>query len=118
MRLLRAFLLIVVVAAAVAMAPAAAAARPVVRVIELDNDINPVTAEFVVGELEDANNGDFAAIVIELDTPGGLSTSMNKIVKAILASKKPVIVYVGPEGARAASAGVWIGQAADLLAMA
>ena len=88
------------------------------RVIELVNDINPVTAGFVVDELERANRGDFAAIVIELDTPGGLSTSMNDIVKAILASKTPVLTYVAPEGARAASAGVWIGQASDLLAMA
>ena len=53
-----------------------------------------------------------------MDTPGGLSESMRKIVKAELASKVPVIVYVSPDGARAASAGVWIGQAADILAMA
>src|SRR5215208_6451564 len=118
MRLLRAFLLCVALFAGIATAPAAAAERPIVRVIELDNDINPGTANFVVDELERANDGDFAASVIELDTPGGLSTSMNDIVKAILASKKPVIVYVAPEGARAASAGVWIGQAADVLAMA
>ena len=53
-----------------------------------------------------------------MDTPGGLSESMRKIVKAELASKMPVIVYVSPDGSRAASAGVWIGQAADILAMA
>jgi membrane-bound serine protease (ClpP class) len=53
-----------------------------------------------------------------MDTPGGLSESMRKIVKAELASKIPVIVYVSPDGSRAASAGVWIGQAADILAMA
>ena len=56
--------------------------------------------------------------MILLDTPGGLSESMRKIVKKELASKIPVIVYVSPDGARAASAGVWIGQAADILAMA
>ena len=56
--------------------------------------------------------------MILLDTPGGLSESMRKIVKEELASKIPVIVYVSPDGARAASAGVWIGQAADILAMA
>jgi membrane-bound serine protease (ClpP class) len=117
-RLRRAFLLLLAVAAFVAASPVGAADIPVVRVIELDNDINPVTAEFVVDAIAEANRGAFAAIVIELDTPGGLSTSMNTIVKAILASKKPVLVYVAPEGARAASAGVWIGQAADLLAMA
>jgi membrane-bound serine protease (ClpP class) len=119
MRLLQAFLVAVAIAAAGVVSPAGAAEqRPTVRVIELDNDINPVTADFVTGELEKVNKGDAAAAVIELDTPGGLSTSMNDIVKAILRSKKPVIVYVAPEGARAASAGVWIGQAADILAMA
>ena len=56
--------------------------------------------------------------MILLDTPGGLSESMRKVVKKELASKIPVIVYVSPDGARAASAGVWIGQAADILAMA
>ena len=56
--------------------------------------------------------------MILLDTPGGLSDSMRKIVQDELASPIPVIVYVSPEGARAASAGVWISQAADLLAMA
>jgi membrane-bound serine protease (ClpP class) len=56
--------------------------------------------------------------VILLDTPGGLSDSMRKIVQDELASRVPVVVYVSPEGARAASAGVWIGQAADILAMA
>src|SRR5215208_3447002 len=117
MRLLQAFLAVASAVLAVAVSPAAAAERPTVRVIELDNDINPVTADFVVDELKAANREDDAA-VIRLDTPGGLSTSMNEIVKAILASKKPVIVYVSPEGARAASAGVWIGQAADVLAMA
>jgi membrane-bound serine protease (ClpP class) len=117
-RVVQAFLAAVAVVAAVAVPAAAATERPLVRVIELDNDINPVTADFVVDELENANRSAADAVVIELDTPGGLSTSMNKIVKTILASRKPVIVYVSPEGARAASAGVWIGQAADILAMA
>ena len=56
--------------------------------------------------------------MILLDTPGGLSTSMKKIYTAELNAKIPVIVYVSPDGARAASAGVWISQAADVLAMA
>jgi len=118
MRLLQAFLLVAALLSFVAATPAGAAERPAVRVIELDNDINPVTADFVTGAIEDANRDGSAAIVIELDTPGGLNTSMNEMVKAILASERPVIVYVTPEGARAASAGVWIGQAADVLAMA
>ena len=56
--------------------------------------------------------------MILLDTPGGLDESMRKIVQAELSAKEPVVVYVSPPGARAASAGVWISQAADVLAMA
>ncbi len=86
--------------------------------IELDNDINPVTAAYVTDQIERANKEAFDAVVIVLDIPGGLSEAMRKIVKTELASRIPVIVYVAPDGARAASAGVWIGQAADILAMA
>lgn len=88
-----------------------------VRAIEFDSDVNPVSADYAVGALEDAERDGAAASVIVLDTPGGLSESMREIYQAELDSEIPVIVYV-PNGARAASAGVWIGQAADLLAMA
>ena len=80
--------------------------------------MNPVTADYVVGQIERANDKRYDAVVILLDTPGGLSESMKDIYEAELASKIPVVVYVYPEGARAASAGVWIGQAGDILAMA
>ena len=86
--------------------------------MEFDNDVNPVTADYVTGAIDRANDKHYNAVVILLDTPGGLSDSMKDIYQAELASKIPVIVYVSPEGARAASAGVWIGQAADILAMA
>ena len=86
--------------------------------VEFDNDVNPVTAGYVIDEIERANEERLDAVVIELDTPGGLASSMKEIYEAELASRIPVIVYVSPEGARAASAGVWIGQAADILAMA
>ena len=89
-----------------------------VRAIELANDVNPVTADYLSQELERAEDDGYDAAVIVLDTPGGLGESMRKIVQAELASKVPVVVYVAPDGARAASAGVWIGQAADILAMA
>jgi membrane-bound serine protease (ClpP class) len=89
-----------------------------VLAVEFDNDVNPVTADYVTGEIERANEGGYSAVVILLDTPGGLSDAMKEIYEAELASKIPVIVYVYPEGARAASAGVWIGQAGDILAMA
>ncbi|MGH3103418.1 MAG: NfeD family protein [Gaiellaceae bacterium] len=99
-------------------ASAAAGATPRVLAIEFDNDVNPVTADFVIGQIERAAEENFDAVVILLDTPGGLSSSMEKIYKRELASRVPVIVYVAPRGAEATSAGVFLAQAADLLAMA
>jgi membrane-bound serine protease (ClpP class) len=104
--------------AALAVVPSAAAATPRVLAVEFDNDVNPVTADYVTGEIDRANREHYDAVVILLDTPGGLSDAMKDIYEKELASKVPVIVYVSPEGARAASAGVWIGQAGDILAMA
>jgi membrane-bound serine protease (ClpP class) len=105
--------------AAAALVPAAHAATPPrVLAVEFDNDVNPVTADYAVGQIERANDKRYDAVVILLDTPGGLSSSMKDMYEAELASKIPVVVYVSPEGARAASAGVWIGQAGDILAMA
>jgi len=98
--------------------PATAAAAPRVLAVEFDNDVNPVTADYVIGQIDRANKERYNAVVILLDTPGGLASAMKDIYEAELASPIPVIVYVSPEGARAASAGVWIGQAADILAMA
>ena len=96
----------------------AAPSQPRVLAVEFDNDVNPVTADYVIDQIERANKENYNAVVILLDTPGGLASAMKDIYEAELASKDPVIVYVSPEGARAASAGVWISQAADLLAMA
>jgi membrane-bound serine protease (ClpP class) len=115
-RALRALLAAFAVAAIVPVAHAATPPR--VLAVEFDNDVNPVTADYVIDQIERANEEKFNAVVILLDTPGGLSDSMKDIYEEELASKVPVIVYVSPEGARAASAGVWIGQAADILAMA
>jgi membrane-bound serine protease (ClpP class) len=114
----RALRAVLVAFAVAAVAPAAHAATPRVLAVEFDNDVNPVTADYAVDQIERANEEGFAAVVILLDTPGGLADAMRDIYQAELASRVPVIVYVSPEGARAASAGVWIGQAADLLAMA
>lgn len=102
-----------------AYAPAApAAATPRVLVIHFTADVNPVTQSWLNHQLSRAASGDFAAAVILLDTPGGLSDSMRKIVQRELSVRVPVVVYVAPGGARAASAGVWISEAADVLAMA
>jgi membrane-bound serine protease (ClpP class) len=82
-----------------------------------DLEINPVTQGYLTHQLSHAADAGYDAAVILLDTPGGLSTSMKTIYEAELNARLPVIVYVSPEGARAASAGVWVSQAADLLAM-
>ncbi|MDQ3874568.1 MAG: nodulation protein NfeD, partial [Actinomycetota bacterium] len=119
--LVRAFLALLLLAVAAGAAlPAAGAGQNQRRVlaVEFDNDVNPVTADYLTGQIERANDEEFDAVAILLDTPGGLLDSMRKITKEELASEIPVLVYVSPDGARAASAGVWIGQAADLLAMA
>jgi membrane-bound serine protease (ClpP class) len=116
--LLRAFFLASTAALVLCSSAGAAKARPHVLAVKFESDVNPVTQGYVNSEIDRANREHFDAVVILLDTPGGLSSSMEKIFKAELASKIPVIVYVWPEGSRAASAGVWIGQAADILAMA
>jgi membrane-bound serine protease (ClpP class) len=98
--------------------PAHAAAAPRVLAIHFAEDVNPVTQDWLNGQLGHAASHGYSAAVIVLDTPGGLSDSMRKIVQKELSLRIPVVVYVSPEGARAASAGVWISQAADVLAMA
>jgi membrane-bound serine protease (ClpP class) len=116
---LRAFVAsLAVVAAVLLVGGSARAAAPRVLVVEFDNDINPVTADYLNDEINRANKGHYSAVVIELDTPGGLVDSMNKVVKKELGSTVPVIVYIAPQGAGAGSAGVFISQAADVLAMA
>src|SRR5437588_6554160 len=97
-----------------------ATSRPRVLAITFgpDLEINPVTQGYLTHQLSHAASAGYDAAVILLDTPGGLSTSMKTIYTAELNAKLPVIVYVSPDGARAASAGVWISQAADVLAMA
>jgi membrane-bound serine protease (ClpP class) len=105
-------------ASAIFVPAASAATPPRILAVEFDNDVNPVTADYAVDQIKRANAERYHAVVILLDTPGGLADAMRKIYEAELASKVPVIVYVSPEGARAASAGVWIGQAGDILAMA
>ena len=89
-----------------------------IRVVKVSGTINPVLADFITVELAAANSGNTRAFLIELDTPGGLDTSMRAIIQQILGSRIPVIVYVYPSGARAASAGALITLAADFAAMA
>jgi membrane-bound serine protease (ClpP class) len=89
-----------------------------VPLIELSGTIDPATEKWVGAALEDAADDEAPLAIVQLDTPGGLDTSMREIVSAIIEAPMPVVVYVAPDGARAASAGVFITQAADVAAMA
>src|SRR5213083_2600682 len=90
----------------------------VVYVGTYEGVINPVSAEYINHVLALAQEAGATAVVIRLDTPGGLDTSMRLIIKDITSSPVPVIVYVSPSGGRAASAGVFITLSAHVAAMA
>jgi len=97
--------------------PANAFGSNSIIVIEVEGAINPVVAEFVANEIRSANTSSEELIVIRMDTPGGLDTSMRKIIKAIQSSKIPVASFVSPSGSRAASAGTFIAIASHIAAM-
>lgn len=98
--------------------PAGWASPDEVYVARVEGIIAPSLAEFFVSAIRKAEDGGAHAIIFELDTPGGLDTSMRVIIKEILRSPAPVIIYVSPSGARAASAGAFITIAAHVAAMA
>ena len=86
--------------------------------LRIDGEIEPVLAEYIVRGINEANADRASLILITMNTPGGLDTSMREIIQAILASKVPVCAYVAPTGSRAASAGFFILLSADIAAMA
>jgi membrane-bound serine protease (ClpP class) len=104
--------------ALLALASPAGAATPKVLAIHFNADVNPVTQNYLCHQLSQAPKNGYAAAVIVLNTPGGLLDSKDKIVLCELSAKLPVLVWVGPNGSFAGSAGVWIAEAADYLAMA
>ncbi|MCF7885510.1 MAG: nodulation protein NfeD [Candidatus Marinimicrobia bacterium] len=89
-----------------------------IRVINVEGVINPASASYIQENIERAEEANDECLIIQLDTPGGLMNSMRDIIKKILNSNVPVIVYVSPSGARAASAGVFITVSAHVSAMA
>ena len=97
---------------------AASAGPGTVVVLKLDGVVDPFEAAYIKGGIDDANASHAAAVVLTLDTPGGLDSAMRTITQAILNSRVPVITYVSPEGARAASAGTFILLAGSVAAMA
>lgn len=90
----------------------------IVHKITIDGVINPVSSKFILKAIDRAEDADAEALVIELDTPGGLLEATRDIVQRFLASEVPIIVYVSPPGARAGSAGVFITLAAHIAVMA
>jgi len=87
--------------------------KPSIYLLQLNGIINPITSQYVVGGIEDAEAEEAECLILQLDTPGGLDTSMRDIIKKMLNSTIPIIVYVSPSGGRAASAG-----ASNIAAMA
>jgi membrane-bound serine protease (ClpP class) len=104
--------------AVLAFASPATAATPRVLAIHFDADVNPVTQNYLCHQLTQAAKDGYDAAAIVLNTPGGLLESKDKIVLCELSAKLPVLVWVGPNGSFAGSAGVWIAEAADYLGMA
>jgi membrane-bound serine protease (ClpP class) len=117
-------LLLACVVAGLSLALAASAAAPAIpasfsNVFELriDGEIEPILAEYVVSGIDQANSEHSSLILITMNTPGGLDTSMRTVIHAILTSRAPVVIYVSPTGSRAASAGFFILVSADVAAM-
>ncbi len=92
--------------------------RGAVHVLTADSEVNPVMRQYIDRGIDEAERTDAIAVVIKLDTPGGLTDQMEKIVQRIQSAKVPVIVYVAPSGAKAASAGTFITMSAHVAAMA
>lgn len=114
----RAVNLLVAVIVAMLVLPANVAAAERAVVLDIDDVIGPAIADYVVRELRTAKPSEIGLIVLRMNTPGGLDTSMREIISAILASPVPVATYVAPNGARAASAGTYIAYASSVAAMA
>jgi membrane-bound serine protease (ClpP class) len=111
-------ILVVMAAAALALRPTPAAAADRAVVLEINGAIGPPLADYIARELTAARTDEAHLIILRMNTPGGLDTSMRKIISAILASPVPVATYVAPNGARAASAGTYIAYASAIAAMA
>jgi membrane-bound serine protease (ClpP class) len=117
-KLRRFLLLVILLLLALSIAGAARAQTQAVYVLTIKGAINPVLVDYVKRGVELAEDEGAQALIIQLDTPGGLDSAMRDIVQEMVSSHVPVVVYVSPAGARAASAGVFITMAAHVAAMA
>lgn len=97
--------------------PGGSEAAGTANLVRIDGAIGPVPARFIAQQIRAAERESAACLVIGIDTPGGLDTSMRSMIRDIIASRVPVVLYVSPSGARCASAGVFIAMSADVVAM-
>lgn len=111
-------LLLLLLALILTLAPVQAQEGRHVDLLQMDGVIDPTMAQYISRGLDLAVDDGALAVIIEMNTPGGLDTSMRRIISRMLASPLPVVVYVAPSGSRAASAGVFITMAANVAAMA
>ena len=109
-------LMCLIIAASITIEVQASSSR--IDVLEVEGTINPVLVDYIKRGIDQAEENNAIACIIQLDTPGGLDTAMRDIVKDIVNAQVPVVVYVSPSGSRAASAGVFITMAAHVAAMA
>ena len=117
LRILRILLLLGLLTVA-SVASVAQADSPTITVLKIKGVINPILADYIQRGIEEAEEVNASACIIQMDTPGGLDTAMRDIVQTIVNARIPVVVYVSPSGARAASAGVFITMAAHVAVMA
>jgi membrane-bound serine protease (ClpP class) len=121
MAFLRGFFLVAVVGTVVLAAASGGGLaqddQPRVLAVEFANDVNPVTADYLIDAIERGEEEGYDAVVLLTDTPGGLDTAMRDIIQKELEADVPVVLYVAPQGARAASAGAFLAMAADVAAM-
>jgi membrane-bound serine protease (ClpP class) len=118
MKTLRVFFFLAVLAAALSAMAQNGGAPAHVDVISIDGSINPAVDDFIRESIGRAKSDGAKALIIQLDTPGGLLNSTRTIVKEMLGAEVPLMVYVSPSGAGAGSAGVFITMAAHIAAMA
>ncbi len=90
----------------------------VIYLLNVEGTIDPITAQYMIEGIREANDNQAECVIIQMDTPGGLDESMRNIIKEMLNSRVPVVIYIAPQGARAASAGAFITMAANIAAMA
>jgi len=112
------FFLLAIALALVTSAEEPQATTQGIWVIDIDGAIGPATSDYVLRGIADAEEADAKLVVLRMNTPGGLDNAMRDIIEAILSSDVPVVSYVGPKGARAASAGTYISYASHVAAMA